>query len=90
MRYDLTEKLTYFFLICEKVEFWWHADRGCKSVHVKGAVKFGQGNIMQNVAIVVLGVDINAFQFAHRLRKDEGILPIDSATDLKKSSRLVS
>ena len=49
---------------------------------------------MQNVAIVVLGVDINAFQFAHRLRKDEGILPIDSATDLKKkmkvkSSRLV-
>ena len=46
---------------------------------------------MQNVAIVVLGVDINAFQFAHCLRKDEGILPIDSATDLKKkSSRLVS
>ena len=40
---------------------------------------------MQNVAIVVLGVDINAFQFAHCLRKDEGILPIDSATDLKKN-----
>ena len=56
-RVCMTQNLTYIF--CPN--FWWHADSGREAVHVKGAINFGQCNIVQNVTIVVLGVDINRF-----------------------------